>query len=122
MPTQASAVACSDDNTGGAAALPFGYHDLNLVADAVLDVAPDWSVELSGMETGDSSLVIMPPEADDMIGPTFLLRRTTLSVHLDQLHWDEYSPVATIPSIDHAIASLRARLLALGMATAQTRH
>ncbi len=102
--------------------LSVGQHDLALVTEMVTDVAPDWSVELAGDSASDSSVVVMPLDADDRLGPTFIIRHVGRSVHLDALQWDECLHVATVPTVRHAIESLRVRLAALVVSVSETEH
>jgi hypothetical protein len=102
--------------------LSLGAHDLALVAEMVDDVAPDWSVEMAGDCAADSSVVVMPPGADDRLGPTFIVRHVGSSVHIDALQWDECHHIATVPTVRYAVDSLKPRLAALVASVAATEH
>lgn len=90
-----------------------GQRELNLVSDLVLRVAPDWSVELSGDVTADRSLVVMPHEADDRMGPTFVIRLATNGMRLDQVQWDQYTTLLQAANMRRVLNILRTRLSAL---------
>lgn len=102
--------------------LSVGALDRALVTEMVDDTAPAWSVELAGDCAADSSLVVMPPGADDRLGPTFIIRHVGKSVHIDALQWDECHHIATVPTIRHAADSLRSRLAALVVSVSATEH
>jgi hypothetical protein len=89
---------------------PIGYNDLCLVADAIADVAPDWTVELSCTLPGDANIVIMPEGADDLIGPTFLVYQDRNSFHLDQFQWDILSCVGDYSCLRDAVLAVVACL------------
>lgn len=80
------------------------------VADAVMEIAPDWSVELCGITLDDRCLVVMPDDGDDMTGPTFIIRRTGATVVMEEMRWDECHPVAAGADLHAVIRDLRGRL------------
>jgi hypothetical protein len=85
---------------------PIGYHDMCLVADAITDVAPDWTVELSAIGPDDTSLVIMPEGADDLIGPTFIVYQERNVFRLDQFQWDILSGLGEYRSLRDAVLAV----------------
>jgi hypothetical protein len=94
-----------------------------LVSDTVAGVAPDWSVELNRAISGEPSLVIMPPGADDAIGPTLVIHPHGRGFRLDRFQWDEYAPVAEFVSLQAVIGAVRAILSALSATPGSTlRH
>jgi hypothetical protein len=95
-----------------------GERDLERVADAIADIAPDWTVELAGADRVDLSLVVMPEDADDELGPTYVIWRDGGSVRLDQYHRDVVAPLASRPDMGDILRLLRGYL---GMA-AVPRH
>ena len=90
---------------------------MSLVSDLVLQVAPDWSVELSGDAHADRSVVVMPQAADDMVGPTFVIRTTSAGIRLDQVQWDQYSTILDHSNLRHVLSVLRSRLSVLSTMT-----
>ncbi len=102
---------------GPATPRELGRRELHLVSDLVLHVAPEWSVELSGDAPTDRSVVVMPQAADDMVGPTFVIRATPTGVRLDQVQWDQYSTILDRSNLRHVLSVLRARLRVLSTVT-----
>jgi hypothetical protein len=93
-------------------AAPLNWADLALVRAAVDEVAPNWSAELNCGSPDESTIVVLPPGANDLIGPAFVLHRTHGRVHLDQFRWDEYRKLGGFSSLEAALNPLRARLAA----------
>jgi hypothetical protein len=89
------------------------WDDLDVVLGVVAEVAPRWSAELNQGGPEESTIVVMPEGANDLIGPAFVLHRTHGRVHLDQFRWDEYRGLGAFASLDDALAVLRARLVPL---------
>ena len=79
-----------------------GFSELSWVAEAIADIAPDWSVELSQAFAGESNLVIMPEEADDTIGPTFVIYQDAGKFCIDQVQWEESNPIGVYPNLSAA--------------------
>jgi hypothetical protein len=93
--------------------VPLTWDDLDLVQAAVARIAPTWSAELNCASAGESTIVVLPPGANDLIGPAFVLHRSKGHVQLDQFRWDEYRKLGGFHSLDEALAALRPRLLIL---------
>jgi hypothetical protein len=87
------------------------WDDLDVVQDLLAEVAPGWSADLNHASVDDSTIVITPSGANDMIGPAFVLHRNRGRVQLDQFRWDEYRKLGAFRTFDEALALLRARLL-----------
>jgi hypothetical protein len=87
------------------------WDELNLVRAALAEVMPTWSAELNCATVDESTIVVLPPGANDLIGPAFVLHRSKGRIHLDQFRWDEYRKLGGFQSMDAALAVLRARLL-----------
>lgn len=86
---------------------PLGEVDLSYVADAVGGFLPDWSVELHRAFNGEATLVLMPDDANDLVGPTFVVRREGGSLSLEQFHWDVYSTVGTFSTLRDVVYAVR---------------
>ena len=115
----------TDNRRRSLATKPIGYNDLCLVADAIADVAPDWTVELSCAFPGDANIVIMPEGADDLIGPTFLVYQDRNSFHLDQFQWDILNCVGDYSCLRDAVLAVVAcltRLSAISPIHSTLRH
>ncbi len=89
------------------------WDDLDVVLGMLAEIAPLWSAELNQAAIDESTIVVMPEGANDMIGPAFVLHRTHGRVHLDQFRWDEYRKLGGYRSLDEALAALRGRLVPL---------
>lgn len=92
-----------------------GERERGIVAEAVFDAAPDWSVELCGADSPDCCLLVMPEAADDMLGPTFIIHAAQGTVRLDQLRFDELEPLAERADLAEIIQILRGRLAHLSL-------
>jgi len=89
------------------------WDDLDLVIGLLAEIAPGWSAELNQGSPDESTIVIVPEGANDLIGPAFVLQRDHGNVHLNQFRWDEYRKLGGFRSLDLALAALRARLVPL---------
>ena len=93
--------------------LPLNWDDLDAVSALVSHVAPGWSVELNQTCAEDSSIVVLPEGANDLLGPAFVLHRSLGRVRLDQFRWDEYRKLGAFATLDDALADMRTRLAPL---------
>jgi hypothetical protein len=89
------------------------WSDLNLVLALLAESAPGWSAELNQTSVAESTIVITPEGANDLIGPAFVLSLTRTGVELSQFRWDEYRKLGDFLLMNGALAALRARLLPL---------
>src|SRR5580658_1533865 len=89
------------------------WDDLDLVVTLLAEVAPDWSAELNQASPDESTIVVLPKGANDLIGPAFVLHRIRGRVHLDQFRWDEYRKLGGFRYLADALAALRAALTLL---------
>lgn len=87
------------------------WDDLDVVQGLLTEVAPSWSADLNHASIDDSTIVITPAGANDMIGPAFVLHRSRGRVQLDQFRWDEYRKLGAFRTFEEALAVLRARLV-----------
>jgi hypothetical protein len=87
------------------------WDDLDTVQALLTEVAPAWSADLNHASIDDSTIVITPAGANDMIGPAFVLHRSRGRVQLDQFRWDEYRKLGAFRTFEEALAVLRARLV-----------
>jgi hypothetical protein len=67
-----------------------GPEQCDRVAAAVVELLPDWSVELHHDELRKPMIVIQPENLDDAIGPTLIIYRDKAAFHLEELRWDTY--------------------------------
>ena len=89
------------------------WDDRDVIAAFVSEIVPNWSVELNQTSADDSTIVVMPEGANDLLGPAFVLHRISGFVHLDQFHWDEYRKLGRFGKLDDALAAMRERLVPL---------
>jgi hypothetical protein len=89
------------------------WDDLDVVAAAVTEIAPGWSADLNQTGPDDSTIVVIPEGANDLLGPAFVLHRYDGRVRLDQFRWDEYRKLGVFGSLEEAVAAMRARILPL---------
>ena len=89
------------------------WDDLDVVQDLLAEIAPGWSAELNHASLDESTIVVTPAGANDMIGPAFILHRSNGRVHLDQFRWDEYRKLGGFRTFGEALALLRSRLVPL---------
>jgi hypothetical protein len=87
--------------------------DLGLVIGLLAEIAPGWSAELNHASPNESTIVVTPEGANDLIGPAFVLHRNGAGVELDQFRWDEYREIGKFRVLGGALAAMRARLVPL---------
>lgn len=100
-------------NRDGEESALLSWDDLDLVLGVLAEIAPSWSAELNQSGPDDSTIVVVPEGANDLIGPAFVLHRSHGRVQLDQFRWDEYRKLGGYFSLQDALAALRARLVPL---------
>jgi hypothetical protein len=76
-------------------------------------LAPAWSTEPYRDPFGETSLMIIPPDADDALGPTLIISRTAAELHVDNFHWDTYAPIGRYSDLDAVVRAVRDILLSL---------
>ena len=89
------------------------WDDLDVVVALLAEIAPEWSAELNQAGPDESTIVVLPKGANDLIGPAFVLHRIRGRVHLDQFRWDEYRKLGGVRCLADALAVLQARLTLL---------
>jgi len=89
------------------------WDDLEVVQGLLEEVAPGWSAELNHASQNESTIVVTPAGANDILGPAFVLHRSKGRVHLDQFRWDEYRKLGGFRTFNEALALLRSRLVPL---------
>ncbi len=89
---------------------PLCEADAVTVRRSIADVASDWSVELEGVGADDAALVILPPDGDDLAGPSFVVSREAGGFRVDQVHWDSLTEVGIFSSLSDVTATLRLRV------------
>jgi hypothetical protein len=89
------------------------WDDLEVVQDLLAEIAPTWTAELNHASQDESTIVVTPVGANDILGPAFVLHRSRGRVHLDQFRWDEYRKLGGFRTFNEALALLRSRLVPL---------
>jgi hypothetical protein len=89
------------------------WEDLEVVLATLAEIAPGWSAELNQASLDESTIVVIPAGANDLIGPAFVLHRSQGRVQLDQFRWDEYRKLGGFHSLDDALSAMRSRLIPL---------
>jgi hypothetical protein len=87
-----------------------GEADLLLVRRALMEIAPDWSVDLVGICSEETTLVLLPEDGDDLMGPSFVISREACGLRMDQVHWDALTEVGVFDSMYDVLDALRIRL------------
>lgn len=97
---------CSSEFVAG---LPneVGRQALALLTHAVACVVPDWSVEWMLTCSEEVNLVVMPANADDLLGPTFIIRCIVGGYCLDQFHWDHYGELGRFSHLSEAVSAVQ---------------
>jgi hypothetical protein len=101
---------CSQELAFAAPVPPISTADFELVERAMAEIAPEWAVELQGICADEASLVLVPEDGDDAMGPSFLISRETYGFRLDQVHWEVLTEAGVFASINDVVAALAARL------------
>ena len=97
-----------------------GQGECGLLQSVVRDLAPDWSAEAMTDPVGETSLMIIPPEVCDEIGPLLVVHRVGALFRLDQFHWDVYSEIGeyrTFDELKNAVLQTLLTLPSIGSAT-----
>jgi hypothetical protein len=89
------------------------WDDLEVVKDLLAEIAPEWTAELNHASQNESTIVVTPAGANDILGPAFVLHRSRGRVHVDQFRWDEYRKLGGFRTFNEALALLRSRLVPL---------
>jgi hypothetical protein len=87
--------------------------DCSSLRDTVKSLAPEWSADVHKDPGGELSLMIMPPDVDDMIGPLLVVHKVASMFRLDQFRWDSYSNVGDYRTFDGLLDAVRRTLLSL---------
>ncbi|HEX2942535.1 MAG TPA: hypothetical protein VHO91_15900 [Rhodopila sp.] len=86
---------------------PLGTAELRMMTDALVDVAPGWTVDLLGICVEEATLVVLPEGGDDRLGPSFILSRESFSYRVDQVHWDMLAEIGQFTVFSDAVAAIR---------------
>ena len=89
---------------------PIGGADLALVQAAMADAAPEWTVELQGICEDEATLVLLPEDGEEAVGPSFMVSRETYGFRIDQVHWDAVTEVGVYATMHDIVDVLRLRL------------
>jgi len=106
----------------GDAATSLTRDDLAAVNGMLAEIAPSWSADLNHASHDDSTIVVTPAGANDLIGPAFVLHHSGGRFQLDQFRWDEYRKLGGFLSFEQALAAMRSRLVPLNAWKLSTSH
>jgi hypothetical protein len=84
----------------------FSNRDLQIVEAMLADIAPQWSVELHGTSAEDTSLIILPEDGEDSLGPSLMISREDYGLRLDQIHWDELTEMGTFSTLGDVVDAI----------------
>jgi hypothetical protein len=84
----------------------FSGRDLQIVEAMLADIAPAWSVELHGVSAEDTSLIILPEDGEDALGPSLMISRENYGLRLDQIRWDELTEIGTFPTLGDVVDAI----------------
>ena len=82
-----------------------GDTDLALVRTAAAGLPGAWSVAAERDYDGDLSLVLIP-DGDDAVAPTFLLGRDAAGIQLGACRWDSFTRLGCFPNVAAALARI----------------
>jgi hypothetical protein len=85
--------------------------DCLMLSRAIMPVVPAWSIEKHTDPDGEVNLLIIPPDADDAIGPTLIIYKTASGFHVDEFRWDEYRSHGEYFDRDDVLTAIRGTLL-----------
>lgn len=89
---------------------PISGRDLDLLQSAMAEGAPDWCVELQGICTDEATIVLLPEDGDDEMGPSFMVSRETFGFRVDQVHWDVVTEIGVYATMADVAEVLRLRI------------
>ena len=89
---------------------PISLADLAFMEQAMMEIAPDLSVELHGVCADEAFMIVLPDDGDDAKGPSFMISRETFGFRLDQVHWDALNEVGVFASLNDVVNVLGVRL------------
>jgi hypothetical protein len=87
--------------------------DCQMLSDTVRAAAPAWSAEAHRDPSGEISLMVVPPDADDAAGPTLVIHRVAAALHMDQFRWDNYAPIGEYQDLEAVLRAVRHLLQSL---------
>lgn len=87
---------------------PISSAEIGFLQRAVSAIAPDWSVELQVPD--EATVVVLPEDGDDKLGPTFIISQDGCNLRLAQVHWDVLSEIGLFASMKDVVRVLGGRL------------
>jgi hypothetical protein len=91
--------------------------DCLALSDTVEGLAPEWSVEIHIDPVGETSLMIIPPNVDDAIGPMLIVHKVASMFLLDQFRWDSYDNIGEYTTLDRVHGAIKNALLSVPTAS-----
>ncbi len=81
------------------------------LAAVVAELVPDWSVNLRHDILGNATIVILPDDLDDSIGPALFVHGEGSTFHLEELRWGAYRKLDEYRTWDEVLRAVRIRLI-----------
>jgi len=82
------------------------YDECSTLWNTVKRRLKDWSGEFFTDPFGDLNLMILPPNADDELGPMLIVYRQHGLYMVDAFRWDEYSNVRECLTLDETAVAI----------------
>jgi hypothetical protein len=76
------------------------------IMDAVQVIQPQYAAHVYTDPLGEASVMLMPPDLDDAIGPMLVAHRVGPLFILDQFRWDAYANVGEYATLEKLIDAL----------------
>lgn len=89
---------------------PLDLAHQSFVRDELFDIGSDWSVDLHGVCSEETTLILLPDGGDDAFGPSFVISRESFGYRLNEVHWDEIHDLGLYPELANLVEAIRTRL------------
>jgi hypothetical protein len=89
---------------------PLGPGQCEHLASVVAGLGPTWSVELHYDVLGQATIVVLPEDLDDAIGPTLIIHAGQSAFHLEELCGEAYRKLGEHLAWADVLRAVRVRL------------
>jgi len=90
---------------------PLGPGQRQHLAAVVAGLGPTWSVELHYDMFGKATLVVLPEDLDDVIGPTLIIHADQSAFHVEELCGEAYRKLGEHRAWADVLRAVRVRLI-----------
>lgn len=90
---------------------PLGRAQCQRLAAVVASLGPTWSVGLHHDARGKATIVVLPEDLDDAIGPTLIIRATRSGFHLEEMCEDACRSLGEHSAWADVLRTVRIRLI-----------